>query len=102
MSRPTAATGNGFMKSQGSGVQLIMTAKLALEMGVPNYGIVSLTAPATDKIGRSNPAPGQGILTTARETASKFPSPLLNLKYRQRQLQIRKSQINQWTEGEFP
>jgi len=46
------------MKSQGSGVQLIMTAKLALEMGVPNYGIVSLTAPATDKIGRSNPALG--------------------------------------------
>lgn len=101
MSRPTTTTRNGFMESQGCGVQLIMTAKLALEMGVPIYGIVALTATATDKIGRSIPAPGQGILTTARETASKFPSPLLDIKYRRRQLELRKSQIKQWTESEL-
>ena len=101
MSRPTTTTRNGFMESQGCGVQLIMTAKLALEMGVPIYGIVALTATATDKIGRSIPAPGQGILTTARETASKFPSPLLDIKYRRRQLGLRKSQIKQWTESEL-
>lgn len=101
MSRPTTTTRNGFMESQGCGVQLIMSAKLALEMGVPIYGIVALTATATDKIGRSIPAPGQGILTTARETSSKFPSPLLDIKYRKRQLDMRKTQIKQWTEAEL-
>ncbi|RPB10026.1 3-oxoacyl-synthase [Morchella conica CCBAS932] len=101
MSRPTTTTRNGFMESQGCGVQLIMSAKLALEMGVPIYGIVALTATATDKIGRSIPAPGQGILTTAREASSKFPSPLLDIKYRKRQLDMRKAQIKQWTESEL-
>ncbi|KAF8473167.1 hypothetical protein BDZ91DRAFT_714103 [Kalaharituber pfeilii] len=85
MSRPTTTTRNGFMESQGCGVQLIMNAKLALEMG----------------IGRSIPAPGQGILTTAREAFSKFPSPLLDIKYRRRQLELRKAQIKQWTEAEY-
>ncbi|KAI5794513.1 fatty acid synthase-like protein [Peziza echinospora] len=101
MSRPTTTTRNGFMESQGCGVQLIMSAKLALEMGVPIYGIVAMTSTATDKIGRSIPAPGQGILTTAREAYSKFPSPLLDIKYRRRQLELRKLQIKQWTEAEY-
>jgi fatty acid synthase subunit alpha len=101
MSRPTTTTRNGFMESQGCGVQLIMTAKLALDMGVPIYGIVAMTATATDKIGRSIPAPGQGILTTAREASSKFPSPLLDIGYRKRQLDLRKTQIKQWTETEL-
>ncbi|KAL7270275.1 3-oxoacyl-[acyl-carrier-protein] synthase [Rhizina undulata] len=101
MSRPTTTTRSGFMESQGCGIQLIMNAKLALEMGVPIYGIVAMTATATDKIGRSIPAPGQGILTTARETATKFPSPLLDINYRRRQLDLRKTQIKQWTESEY-
>ncbi|TGZ82241.1 alpha subunit of fatty acid synthase [Ascodesmis nigricans] len=101
MSRPTTTTRNGFMESQGCGVQLIMNAKLALQMGVPIYGVVALTATATDKIGRSIPAPGQGILTTARESNSKFPSPLLDIKYRKRQLDLRMAQIKQWTESEL-
>lgn len=101
MSRPTTTTRNGFMESQGCGLQLLMNAKLALEMGVPIYGIVALTATATDKIGRSIPAPGQGILTTAREASSKYPSPLLDIKYRRRQLNLRKVQIKQWTEAEY-
>lgn len=101
MSRPTTTTRNGFMESQGCGMQVIMTAQLALDMGVPIYGILGLTATATDKIGRSVPAPGQGVLTTARETPSKFPSPLLDIKYRRRQLDMRKSQIKQWHESEL-
>jgi len=44
--------------------------KLALDMGVPIYGIVVLTTTATDKIGRSIPAPEQGAPTTALEAAS--------------------------------
>lgn len=101
MSRPTTTTRNGFMESQGCGMQVIMSAQLALDMGVPIYGIVGLTATATDKIGRSVPAPGQGVLTVAREVPSKFPSPLLDINYRRRQLELRKRHIKQWQESEL-
>ncbi|KKZ61082.1 fatty acid synthase subunit alpha [[Emmonsia] crescens] len=101
MSRPTTTTRSGFMESQGCGMQLIMTAQLALDMGVPIYGIIGLTTTATDKIGRSVPAPGKGVLTTARENPGKFPSPLLDIKYRRRQLDLRKAQIKQWQESEL-
>ena len=101
MSRPTTTTRNGFMESQGCGMQIIMSAQLALDMGVPIYGVVGFTATATDKIGRSIPAPGQGVLTTAREAPSKFPSPLLDIKYRKRQLNLRRNQIKQWQESEL-
>jgi fatty acid synthase subunit alpha, fungi type len=101
MSRPTTTTRNGFMESQGCGIQIIMTAKLALEMGVPIYGILALTTTASDKIGRSVPAPGQGVLTTAREHAGKYPSPLLDINYRRRQIERRKKTIKQWQESEL-
>ncbi|PKS09122.1 hypothetical protein jhhlp_003736 [Lomentospora prolificans] len=101
MSRPTTTTRNGFMESQGCGIQVIMTAKLALEMGVPIYSILALTTTASDKIGRSVPAPGQGVLTTAREHAGKFSSPLLDINYRRRQMQLRRKQIKQWKESEL-
>ncbi|KAK5018321.1 beta subunit of fatty acid synthetase [Cryomyces antarcticus] len=101
MSRPTTTTRNGFMESQGCGMQVIMDAKLALDMGVPIYGVLGFTATATDKIGRSVPAPGQGVLTTAREAPSKFPSPLLDIKYRKRQMDLRRKQIKSWQESEY-
>ncbi|KAH7160244.1 hypothetical protein B0J13DRAFT_617024 [Dactylonectria estremocensis] len=101
MSRPTTTTRNGFMESQGCGLQVIMTARLALDMGVPIHGILALTTTASDKIGRSVPAPGQGVLTTAREHASKFPNPLLDISYRRRQIERRKKQIKQWQEAEL-
>lgn len=101
MSRPTTTTRNGFMESQGCGMQVIMDARLALDMGVPIYGILGFTATATDKIGRSVPAPGKGVLTTARETPGKYPSPLLDIKYRKRQLDMRKRSIKSWQESEL-
>ncbi|KAJ5633042.1 hypothetical protein N7490_009381 [Penicillium lividum] len=101
MSRPTTTTRAGFMESQGCGMQLIMSAQLALDMGVPIHGIIALTTTATDKIGRSVPAPGQGVLTTARENPGKFPSPLLDIKYRRRQMELRKKQIKEWHESEL-
>ncbi|CCK69841.1 trifunctional fatty acid synthase subunit FAS2 KNAG_0D00890 [Huiozyma naganishii CBS 8797] len=103
MSRPATTTRSGFMEAQGSGTQVIMNADLALKMGVPIYGIVALTATATDKIGRSVPAPGKGILTTAREHHGdlKFATPLLDIKYRKRQLKNREQQIRQWIEDEI-
>lgn len=61
MSRPSTTTRAGFMESHGAGVQVLMNAKLALEMGVPIYGIIALATTASDKIGRSIPAPGKGV-----------------------------------------
>ncbi|KAF5095210.1 hypothetical protein D0Z00_003247 [Geotrichum galactomycetum] len=102
MSRPNANSRAGFMESQGAGIQVLMNAKLAVEMGVPIYGIVALTATATDKIGRSVPAPGRGILTNARENQdNKFAHRLLDIKYRKRQLDLRKKQIKDWTSSEL-
>ncbi|KAK3338028.1 fatty acid synthase alpha subunit reductase [Neurospora tetraspora] len=101
MSRPTTTTRNGFMESQGSGVQVIMTAKLALDMGVPIYGVLALTTTASDKIGRSVPAPGKGVLTTARERQGSLPSPLLDIKYRRRQIERRKKQLENEKEEEL-
>lgn len=101
MSRPTTTTRNGFMEAQGCGMQIIMTARLALDMGTPIYGILGMVSTATDKIGRSVPAPGQGVLTTARENPGKFPSPLLDISYRRRQLEHRRQAIKAWQESEL-
>ena len=101
MSRPTTTTRNGFMESHGAGIHILMQAKLAIEMGVPIRGIIAMTSTATDKEGRSVPAPGRGVLTVAREAPSKFPSPLLDIKYRKRQLDLRRKQIRDWTESEY-
>ncbi|KAL2819638.1 hypothetical protein BDW59DRAFT_164966 [Aspergillus cavernicola] len=67
MSRPTAASRAGFVESQGCGVQLLCRGDVALAMGLPVYGIVAGTGMASDGIGRSVPAPGQGIFTFAQE-----------------------------------
>ncbi|ETP47778.1 holo-[acyl-carrier-protein] synthase, partial [Phytophthora nicotianae P10297] len=98
MCRPCSTTRGGFMESHGAGMQLLMDAQLALEMGLPIYGIVALTNTATDKNGRSVPAPGQGILTTAREALSgnSKPSPLLDVEYRRHQFDDELESIEKW------
>ncbi|CAH0517169.1 unnamed protein product [Peronospora belbahrii] len=98
MCRPCSTTRGGFMESHGAGMQLLMDAQLALEMGLPIYGIVALTNTATDKNGRSVPAPGQGILTTARESLpdNSKPSPLLDVEYRRRQFDDELESIEKW------
>ena len=40
MSRPAAKTRAGFVESQGCGVQIICNAEVAVEMGLPIYGVV--------------------------------------------------------------
>ncbi|ETM01359.1 holo-[acyl-carrier-protein] synthase [Phytophthora nicotianae] len=95
MCRPCSSTLDGFMESHGAGIQLLMDAQLALDMGLPIYGIIALANTATDKIGRSIPAPGQGILTTARETVAKL-SPLLDVEYRHRQFDDELEGIEKW------
>ncbi|KAG0288584.1 3-oxoacyl-[acyl-carrier-protein] synthase, partial [Dissophora globulifera] len=101
MSRPATSTRSGFMESHGAGMAILMNADLAVKMGVPIYGVVALTNTATDKEGRSVPAPGQGVLTTAREVKGKMPSRLLDMKYRKRQIEARRVQIKQWVESEY-
>jgi len=87
-----APSRGGFMESQGAGMQILTTARLALDMGLPIYGVVAASNTATDKVGRSVPAPGQGVLTSAREAAAEpgappaLPSPLLDVAHRRRRL----------------
>ncbi|CZR60182.1 related to 3-oxoacyl-[acyl-carrier protein] reductase [Phialocephala subalpina] len=93
MSRPSVTSRSGFVESAGCGAQIIMSAEVALEMGLPIYGIVAYTQMASDKIGRSVPAPGQGILTAAKESSSAYDSDLLDLEFRRRHLKESVAQI---------
>lgn len=40
------------------------------------------------------------LFSTAREVASKFPTQILDISYRKRQLEFRRKQISQWLENE--
>jgi fatty acid synthase subunit alpha len=95
MSRPATTTRSGFVESEGCGIQLLTTAKLALEMGLPIHGVIALTRTASDKAGRSLPAPGRGIINISGASKSSFDSPLLNMSYRKRQIELRMNQIKE-------
>lgn len=102
MSRPCTSTRNGFMESQGAGVQIIMTADLAIKMGLPIYAIIGTTGMASDKIGKSLPAPGQGILTVAKESHAGGNSKLiLKPSYRKKQLNKRIKSITELLEDDI-
>ncbi|KAF8753393.1 fatty acid synthase [Rhizoctonia solani] len=100
-SRPTTSTRAGFMESQGAGVQVLMSAKTAIEMGCAIQGIIAFTSTSTDKAGRSIPAPGRGVLSVAREITPKQPLRILDVDYRVRQLAFRRKQISEWMENEL-
>lgn len=87
MSRPTAESRSGFVEAHGCGVQILCRADLALEMGLPIYGVIAGSTMAADKIGRSVPAPGKGILTFAKETSEPGISPLMALDHHREQIQ---------------
>ncbi|PYH43659.1 uncharacterized protein BP01DRAFT_300379 [Aspergillus saccharolyticus JOP 1030-1] len=82
ISRPTASSRSGFAEAAGCGVQILTSAEVALEMGLPIYGVVAYNQLASDQIGRSIPAPGKGILTAAREGIRAQSSPLLDFGFR--------------------
>ncbi|KAB2569798.1 Fatty acid synthase subunit alpha [Lasiodiplodia theobromae] len=96
MSRPMASSRAGFVESAGCGVQILMTAELALKIGAPIHAIVAHTQMSGDRIGRSVPAPGQGVLTAAREDPRSATSPLLDLDYRRRHLEDDLAAIREW------
>ncbi|KAL4919048.1 hypothetical protein BDW62DRAFT_48095 [Aspergillus aurantiobrunneus] len=99
ISRPTASSRSGFAESAGCGVQILMSAALAIEMGLPIHGVVAYTQMASDQIGRSIPAPGKGILTAARETSQARSSPLLDLGFRRAAFENDIANINEMIYG---
>jgi 3-oxoacyl-ACP reductase-like protein len=96
MSRPFTTTRAGFMEAQGAGAQILMSARTAIEMGVPIRAMVALTHTASDKQGRSVPAPGQGVMTSAKKKAGAAPSPLLDFNFRQRMLREQLAEVDRW------
>ncbi|KAJ1720416.1 fatty acid synthase alpha subunit Lsd1 [Coemansia biformis] len=70
------------MEGQGAGVVVLMSASTALACGAPIYGIIGMSATATDKLGRSVPAPGKGVLGSAREVSSPAAHRKLCIKRR--------------------
>ncbi|KAI6252106.1 hypothetical protein MCOR21_011639 [Pyricularia oryzae] len=66
-SRPMASTRAGFVESEGCGVQILCTARTAIDLGLPIHGVIAMTHTASDGIGTSLPPPGKGILTSAAE-----------------------------------
>ena len=66
MSRPNDSRRGGFVESHGGGLLLLARGDLALEMGLPVYGIIGATATHSDGLHASIPAPGQGLLSFAR------------------------------------
>ena len=63
-------------------------------MGLPIYGIVAATNTAMDREGRSVPAPGKGILSTAKETFEE--TEILSLDFRHSQILKEKKRLIEW------
>ncbi|KAI1081991.1 putative 3-oxoacyl-synthase [Whalleya microplaca] len=94
-SRPCASSRSGFVESEGCGMQLLTSAKVALELGLPIRAIVAHVQTASDGVGRSVPAPGKGILVNVRESHALGTSPLLDIDYRRRLLEHSLKSINE-------
>ncbi|KAJ2314051.1 fatty acid synthase alpha subunit Lsd1, partial [Coemansia sp. RSA 2704] len=101
MCRPCTSTRNGFMEGHGAGVVVLMSAAAAIACGAPIYGIVGMSSTSTDKQGRSVPAPGQGVLGSAREAPSPLASRLLSVDYRRRRLETQLRALNEWRTTEL-
>ncbi|KAJ2157945.1 fatty acid synthase alpha subunit Lsd1 [Coemansia sp. RSA 552] len=87
MCRPCTSTRGGFMEGQGAGAVVLMSASAAIECGAPIYGVIGMSATATDKQGNSVPAPGQGVLGSARGVKGPLSSRILDVGYRRSRLQ---------------
>ncbi|KAJ2080551.1 fatty acid synthase alpha subunit Lsd1, partial [Coemansia sp. RSA 988] len=101
MSRPCTSTRKGFMEGHGAGVAVLMSASAALEYGAPIYGVIGMSATATDKQGRSVPAPGRGVVSTARETRATITSRLLSVNHRSERLNGRLRELDAWKTNEL-
>ncbi|KAJ2369194.1 fatty acid synthase alpha subunit Lsd1 [Coemansia sp. RSA 2610] len=101
MSRPCTTTRAGFVEAQGAGIVVLMSAQAALEFGAPIYGVLAYSGTATDKQGYSLPAPGAGVLTSARQTAENpAQRRLLDVAFRRRQLGRALRHADRWAADE--
>ncbi|KAJ2084471.1 fatty acid synthase alpha subunit Lsd1 [Coemansia sp. RSA 988] len=103
MCRPCTTTRCGLVESHGSAVAVLMSASAALECGAPIYGVVGMSNTATDKQGSSVPAPGKGILTSAREINHSNSSSLdmLDIDYRRGQLDTQLQMLDAWKQNKL-
>ncbi|KAJ2481042.1 fatty acid synthase alpha subunit Lsd1 [Coemansia sp. RSA 2131] len=101
MSRPTTTTRTGFVEAQGAGIVVLMSAKAAIEFGAPIYGIVAYSGTATDKQGSSLPAPGMGVLTSARHSKSTVPMRIMDSAFRKRQIDRAFRDADRWSRDEL-
>lgn len=76
--------------------QIVINAELALEVGLSIYAVVAYTQMAGDEVGLSVPAPGQGLLTAAREACGAQDCPILDLDYRRSNLREIVADIERW------
>lgn len=108
-SRPTSSTRAGFVESAGAGVQFLCSAELAVAMGVPVYGVVGMVRTAMDGAGRSVPAPGQGVLTTAGssrrddsdsngdgDSDDQWTHPMLSVEFRRTEMARARAEVDAW------
>ncbi|KAJ2774642.1 fatty acid synthase alpha subunit Lsd1, partial [Coemansia nantahalensis] len=96
MCRPCTSARTGFTEAQGASVAVLMSASTAIACGAPIYGIVGLSTTATDKHGRSVPAPGKGILTSAREVVGAAPPRQLSAEFRRGEFERQLRQLDAW------
>ena len=72
VSRPNDRRRGGFVEAQGGGVQLLCRASLALEAGLPCYGLVAYADSFADGLNRSIPAPGLGPVAAVSEAGDRW------------------------------
>ncbi|KAJ2616190.1 fatty acid synthase alpha subunit Lsd1 [Coemansia sp. RSA 1365] len=107
MCRPCTTTRCGLVESHGSAVAVLMSASAALKCGAPIYGIIGMSNTATDKQGSSVPAPGKGILTSAREIrnsnniGNSSSLDMLDLDYRRGQLDFQLQMLDAWKQSKL-
>ncbi|EQA35213.1 beta-ketoacyl synthase [Leptospira inadai serovar Lyme str. 10] len=99
--RPNDIRRNGFVEAHGGGVVLLARGDLALQAGLPVYGILAYAGSKTDGIQASIPAPGLGLLSLGAE--SKGNSRVWNVEERKKAIaswnQEKERMISSFGEG---
>ncbi|KAI0388455.1 putative 3-oxoacyl-synthase [Xylariaceae sp. FL0594] len=93
--RPCTTSRAGFVESEGCGMQVLTSARTALDLGLPIRAVIAHVSTSSDGIGRSVPAPGQGLMTQVRESQGATSASLLDITYRKSMLDMTLGHIRQ-------
>ncbi|OMH83907.1 Fatty acid synthase subunit alpha, partial [Zancudomyces culisetae] len=101
--RPFTNTSDGFVESIGSSTMVLMSARTALEMGVPIYAIIAFCQTNTSSYATYREYVGYGVLSNSRECdpITNMPNPILDISYRKDQLEKRLLEIKKWATEEY-